>query len=334
MTDIQRGLVALIVTLAAAPLVLVLLRRRQVLDVPTERSSHLTPVPRGGGIAPGLGALVALAFMPSLGGSSRSAIALAAGMFGLSGLLGDVGEVRALRRLSIQFVVGAIASLLVLDGLTGPILWRGVVFAGVILWLVAFVNAFNFMDGIDGISVAQALGAGATWFIVGTNADSAILAGGGAIVAGAALGFAPFNLPHARMFLGDVGSYFIGAWLASVAVLGLRAGVPPEAVLAPLALYLADTATTLGRRVARGERWYLPHRNHAYQRLGDAGWSHLQASALVAACIGVCGALGAVSLGGSIPLRVAADVAIAGVVVGYLVLPRWLARRRSTLAVV
>jgi len=325
---------ALAVTFATAPVVLVLLRRGQVLDHPSERSSHVTPVPRGGGVAPGVGALLALTIAPSLQATQRWTLVLTAAAFGLVGLLEDVFGIPALLRLGVQFAAAAaFAGILLLDDVTGSMLWRVVFGAGVVFWLVAFVNAYNFMDGINGISVAQAMGAGTTWLLVGTHADSPALAVGGAIVAAAALGFAPYNVPHARMFLGDVGSYFIGAWLAAVAVLGLRDGVPFEAVLAPLALYVADTGATLLRRALRGERWYLPHRDHAYQHLADAGWSHVQTSAFVGACICACGALGAVTLGDSVPARVAADLAIAGVIGGYLCSPRWFARRRPKMAV-
>jgi UDP-GlcNAc:undecaprenyl-phosphate GlcNAc-1-phosphate transferase len=321
------GALALAVSLALGPAVLFVLRRGQVLDHPSERSSHSNPVPRGGGVAIALGALVAVPFSSSLTSAERWAVGVAAVLFGVIGLVEDVVGIRALYRLAVQFPVAGVAGVLLLERLTGPALWRSLFALGAVFFLVAFVNAYNFMDGIDGISVAQAVGAGVTWLAVGLSVDTPVLAAGGAIVAGAALGFAPFNLLIARMFLGDVGSYFVGAWLASVAILGLRAGVAPEAVLAPLALYVADTGVTLVRRVARGECWYLPHRQHAYQRLGDGGWSHVRTSALVAACIGVCGLLGAVSLGDSLTARVAADLAIAGVIVCYLLAPRWVASR-------
>ena len=326
---IARGGLALAVSFACAPVVLALLRRGRVLDHPSERSSHVVPVPRGGGAATAAGALIALAVTPWLTSADRWALALTAGLFAVIGMLEDVVGIRALHRLGIQFGVAAVSCLVLLHGLSGPGLWQGIFAVGALFWLVAFVNAFNFMDGINGISVAQAVVAGATWFAVGVHTHTPALTAGGAIIAGAAMGFAPFNLPNARMFLGDVGSYFIGAWLASVAVLGVRAGVAPEAVLAPLALYAADTSATLARRVARGERWYLPHRDHAYQRLGETGRSHVETSAFVAACIGICGLLGAVSLGRSVTLRVAADVAIAGVIGGYLLAPRWLASDSS-----
>lgn len=333
MSMLIRGFIALLVTSAAAPAVLVFLRRAEVLDHPTERSSHAGSIPRGGGIAPALGALGALAVPSSLAAGHRWSLAMTAATFGGVGLLEDIVGIRALRRLIVQVVLALLAVPLLLEGLRTPATWRIVVTLAVIFWIVAFVNAFNFMDGIDGLSVAQAVVAGLTWVLVGALADSATVICGGAIVTGVALGFAPFNLTPARMFLGDVGSYFIGAWLAAGAVLGLRTGVPPEAVLAPLALYAADTGTTLVRRVLRGERWYLPHRDHAYQRLCVAGWTHLQTSALVACCIAACGLLGVVSLGDSVPGRVAADLGVVGVISGYLFAPRWAARRAPAVAV-
>ncbi len=330
---IVRALLAMAVTVTLAPIVLAVLRRRRVLDHPNERSSHEAPVPRGGGVAPAFGALTALALVPSLDGGDRLAVATVAGGFGLVGLLEDLVGIPALRRLALQVLAAGATCVLLLDDLSGPALWRAVFTLGVLFWVVGFVNAYNFMDGIDGISVAQALGAGATWVFVAWEAGGTTLAAGGAILVGAAVGFAPYNLPVARMFLGDVGSYFFGAWLAAVAVLGLRAGLPPEAVLAPLALYGADTGSTLVRRVIRGQRWYLPHRDHAYQRLIDSGWSHLQTSGLVLGCIAACGALGTVSLGSSLVARAMADVAIAAVISTYLLAPRWATRNASSVAV-
>lgn len=330
---LMRALLAMAVSCIAGPVVLRLLRRASVLDYPSERSSHAIPVPRGGGVAPAVGALVALATTPGLPDRLRWTVFLGVGAFGVLGLIDDVRGIPALPRLGMQLALAVCAGALLLDNLTGSAQWRLTFAVGAVLWLTAFVNAFNFMDGIDGISIAQAVGTGATWLFVGRYSDVPALAYGGAILAGAALGFAPLNLPKARMFLGDAGSYFLGAWLAVFALLGLRAGVPPEAVLAPLTLYVADTGVTLVRRVARGAQWYAPHRDHVYQRLVDRGWSHPTVSALVAGCVLACGGLGALTLSASLLARAVADVAIAGVVGAYLFSPRWLARHAPTMAV-
>ena len=100
-------------------------------------------------------------------------------------------------------------------------------------------------------------------------------------------------------------------------------------MLAPLALYVADTGTTLLRRIARGDCWYLPHRDHVYQRLRDSGWSSVRVSLLVLFCVAACGGLGAVSLSSSLVARVIADVAIVAVIGSYLLAPRCLPRGGS-----
>jgi UDP-N-acetylmuramyl pentapeptide phosphotransferase/UDP-N-acetylglucosamine-1-phosphate transferase len=210
-------------------------------------------------------------------------------------------------------------------------LWQAAFSCGVLLWLVAYTNAFNFMDGINGISVAQVVVAGAAWWALGVHEHAHDLATAGAMVAAAGLAFAPFNAPtRARMFLGDVGSYFLGGWLAATAVIGLRSGIPPEAILAPLALYCADTSTTLIRRIRRGEAWTQPHREHRYQRLVQSGWSHQQTSLTVALAMAICAGLGALSITGSLALRVVGDALIGIILVGYLMKPVSRSRRHGS----
>src|SRR5438270_3741052 len=188
------ALLACGVTLLLCPVVLVAARRAGILDMPSHRSSHDRPMPRAGGVAPVVGALVALALVPGLSGDTRAALAAAGGGFGCIGLIEDVVGIRALVRLGLQVVAAGIALPWVLAGLHGSILWQGAFVVGTILWLVAYTNAFNFMDGIDGLSVAQAVVAGSAWYVLGRTEHVAGVAIGGAIVAGAAVGFAPFNL--------------------------------------------------------------------------------------------------------------------------------------------
>jgi UDP-N-acetylmuramyl pentapeptide phosphotransferase/UDP-N-acetylglucosamine-1-phosphate transferase len=329
---LSRGLLAFAVALALAPLVLFAVRRLGVLDIPSHRSSHAVPTPRAGGIAPALAAVVALVATRAAGNDARLALVMGAGAFGVLGLVEDVVGIPALPRLGLQVIAAAVGLPWLLAVLGGNAVWQLVFSVAVVLWTVAYVNAFNFMDGIDGISVAQAVVAGTAWYLVGRGEHVASLAAAGAIVAGAALGFAPFNLVRARIFLGDIGSYFLGAWLATAAVMGLSAGLPAEAVLAPVALYAADTGVTLVRRVVAGKTWYAPHRDHTYQRLVRSGWSHAQTTSFVTAIIAVCSALGAVSLRESVTARALADAALAVVLVAYLVSPTFLARRASEAA--
>lgn len=323
-------MVAFTTSLVAGPLILTLLRRMQVVDTPTERSSHDRPTPRGGGLAPALGALTAVLAVSAFHGPSRTGLLVAAVGFGALGLVDDLHGVPPLPRLATQAALAGLSLVWLLDGLTGPAAWKLLFGMGCLVWLVAYVNAFNFMDGINGISAAQAVVAGTVWLVIGRTEDVPTLAAGGAVIAAAALAFVPFNFPRAQVFLGDVGSYFIGGWLAALVIVGLRAGIPPEAVLAPVALYLADTAVTIIRRLRGAETWYLPHRSHAYQRLTQLGWSHTRTTGLVALAMATCSGLGAVALLGSFTARLIADLALAGVLVAYLASPTLLGRRQAT----
>jgi len=319
------GVVAFGITLGLLPLTGRCLRHLHVFDHPSVRSFHDRPTVRGAGVAVAVGALVALSLSSSVTRGDRVALACTAVLFAVIGLVEDLHGIDARRRLALQAVATAtVLPLLVATGPAWP-LWALVLLP---FWLVAFVNAFNFMDGINGISCATATVAGATWWAVGRYEDVSLVAVAGVIIVAAALGFIPFNFPTARLFLGDVGSYFIGAWLAVVVVIGLHQGIPAEAVVAPLVLYLADTGTTLARRVVRGELWYEPHSEHTYQRLMHGGWSHGVTSIFVAACTLVISGLGALSLSGSLALRIAGDVGVIGMVSGYLVSPRTAAALR------
>ncbi len=110
-------------------------------------------------------------------------------------------------------------------------------------------------------------------------------------LAGACLGFLPFNIIRPKIFLGDVGSYAIGFWLAATALLLWDAGGSPIVLLGPFLLYLVDTATTLFRRARRGESLTTAHRDHAYQRLQQSGWSHLGVTTICAAITAISSAL-------------------------------------------
>jgi UDP-GlcNAc:undecaprenyl-phosphate GlcNAc-1-phosphate transferase len=282
-------------------------------------------------VAAGVGASAVAARL--LGQPLSNPSLAAAGAFGLLGLLDDARGIPVGTRLAVQGLAGAAFAGWMSAGRQSPrrprrslpgALGVGAATAG---WMAGYVNAFNFMDGIDGISVAQVVVAGGAWSVLGTVHDVPELVGLAVVASGAVLGFAPFNLPTAACFLGDVGSYGLGALLAAGAVVGLEAGLPVEAVIGPLAVYLADTGATLIRRIRGGEEWYRPHRTHAYQRLVQSGWSHPATSAYVAAVMTVVARLGMVSTGPSLPRRLAADLAALGVLVAYIASPGFVERR-------
>jgi len=313
------------IVLVAEPPTVALLRRLAVLDVPGGRSSHAVPTPRGGGAPIAVGLLAAAAVAPGRGDTGL-AFALAVGFFGLVGLVDDLRGLPVAARLALQAAgAGAVATLLVMR-----LPWSAfaVVLAALagMVWLAGFVNAFNFMDGVNGISAAHALVGGVTYAcLAGWRHDGFGVAAGLALAA-AAVAFLPWNAVRARVFLGDVGSYSIGAALAVLAVRLIMLGVPVEAVIGPVALYLADVAWTLQRRIRRGERWLEAHRTHVYQRWCDAGWSHQEVTLMTGALTVLLCLLGAAGVVGGTAARVPADLAGLGVLAVYLGSPALFAR--------
>ena len=199
--------------------------------------------------------------------------------------------------------------------------------AGVLLavaatvWITGFVNVFNFMDGVNGISGAHALIAGVAYACYAEWGQHPFLLAASLAVAVGALLFLPWNAGRARVFLGDVGSYSLGAALAVLATDAVLRGVPVEAVLGPLALYLADTAWTLQRRIRAGERWLQAHRTHVYQQWCDAGWSHQEVTLLTGALTILLTVAGTVSLSRDLPARAVADLIGVAVLAAYLCSP-------------
>jgi len=195
--------------------------------------------------------------------------------------------------------------------------------------MTAYVNAFNFMDGIDGISIGQVLVACGTWAAIARRYRSPELVGLAIATAGATLGFAPFNLPRARCFLGDVGSYGLGGIASKATIVALQRGAPVEMVIGPLLPSLVDTSVTLVRRAARGEAWYEPHRSHVYQRLVQNGWSHARTSSFVTGMAALASLLGLAGWGRGRRGRLACDVGSAALLGLYLLSPRLVGRARG-----
>jgi UDP-N-acetylmuramyl pentapeptide phosphotransferase/UDP-N-acetylglucosamine-1-phosphate transferase len=191
------------------------------------------------------------------------------------GFIDDVRSLPPLPRLGMQIAVGA-----VLGAVTGNP-WLALFAAGL---FPLVVNVVNFMDGINGISGAVLLVWGVAAVVLGSSAALVSLTLLGAMALGVASGFLPWNVPRARLFLGDSGSYLMGGLIAAGVTLGTSAGVSPLALLSPLALYIGDVALTLVRRRLRGEPLMEAHREHAYQRLVSVvGMSHLSVAATVCA---------------------------------------------------
>ncbi len=280
-----------LLTVAGGWLLTALVRRRALaqsrLDVPNARSSHTVPTPRGGGLAFVLAlaaGLLALAPSGLLDGQWRPLVAvLGAGVaVAVVGFLDDRGHVPARWRLLVHFSAAAwgLAWLggppaLALGGwVLGPNALGWALAAFYLVWLL---NLYNFMDGIDGLAAAQAItvGAGAALLYGVVGAPTPAMAMPLAL-AGAVAGFLLWNFPPARIFMGDVGSGFLGIVLG---LLSLQAGrFEPLLLWAWLilqAVFVTDATLTLLRRLLRGERVYEAHRLHAYQHLSRRCGRHL-----------------------------------------------------------
>lgn len=254
--------------------------RRELLDMPGHRRSHATATPRGGGI--GLvvtnlagGALLVLTH-------PRHASALGPCLCGLTavaaiGWLDDHRPLSAWLRLLVHFAAALVAAL-ALFGVPAT-LGQVLLLAVAIAWIVSLTNAWNFMDGVDGLATTQAAlvalcvfvgGLLYAWLDPAWNTFALILAG-------ALLGFLPFNFPRARIFLGDVGSGALGFVIACLLLRAIASGgMPWPLALLPVSAFLIDSGLTLATRVIQGKTWWRPHREHLCQWLVRGGVSHAQ----------------------------------------------------------
>lgn len=286
MTALSLALLALAVFLVARMLTGAVRRwalRTQLIDRPNERSSHVVPTPRGGGVA-----IVAAFSIAVAGLAARGLLAtpLAITLLGAALPIATVGFVDDRVSLSARWRFGvhllAAAWVLWRLGTLPPVPMFGAnVDLGVVgavlavVWLVWMTNLYNFMDGIDAIAgteaVTVALGGALCGWLAG-GADEGLAA---VVLAAAAAGFLVWNLPPARIFMGDAGSGFLGVVVGTLAL--CAAWQVPALFWCWFILtgcFMVDATVTLLNRVARGERFYEAHRSHAYQYASRVHGSH------------------------------------------------------------
>jgi Fuc2NAc and GlcNAc transferase len=270
---------------------------RGVLDVPNERSSHKAPTPRGGGIGIVVTTLIGwcvLAWLRAIPLDLFLALGGGGAAVALVGFLDDRYQLSARSRIGVH-VVAAAWGMFWLGGLPDIAMGENLFSFGWVgyglgvIGIVWVLNLFNFMDGIDGIAGSEAV------FVAAAGGLLHTLAGGGGgmvsamlVLAAASLGFLRWNWPPARIFMGDVGSGYIGYVIAILAIGAAR----ENAVALPVWLILggvffADATVTVARRMAHGERVDEPHRSHAYQWLSRRWESHLRVT-MATVLVNVC----------------------------------------------
>ena len=318
-TDLAGPLIAPALAFAVCLLLLRVLllpaTQRWFLDHPNQRSLHVSPVPRTGGL--GLVPGIVLALL--LTGGWELAAALAAALMMLS-VVDDWRHLSAAVRLLAHLAAALVFTLLALRGQPLVVL---VALALAVGWMI---NLYNFMDGADGLAGGMALIGFSVYGLAALMAGQTGFAAASFSIAACAAAFLIFNFPPARMFLGDAGSIPLGFLAAALGLIGWRDGVWPlwfpVAVFAP---FVVDATVTLLQRALRGERVWQAHRSHYYQRLILMGWSHRRAALAEYALMAGSGAAAVLALGARIPVQVIVLAVLASVYAGAMVIidRRW-----------
>ena len=282
-----------------------LAHRVGAMDVPNERSSHAVPTPRMGGVPMVAAAVLAFGCWSVLAAGEVFFIkgltnaVLFALVMSLLGFWDDLSGLSPLFRFLLQLIPAGLF-LLALTGLFPKVPIGGIllpqavwILAGAI-WVGWMLNLYNFMDGIDGLAGGEAAVASSFFFLLFAGHGESGWAVANLFVAAAAMGFLVHNWPPARVFMGDAGSAFLGAFYGMQSVVApLTTPVPFVVLVLPFSNFILDTTATLIRRMWRGEKWYQAHRTHFYQRMNNLGMSHRKVTILeliaVAACCAAAG---------------------------------------------
>lgn len=318
MAGVEVLIVIYLLTLGTVPLAIRGLAWVGFVDFPAERKLHERIVPRGAGflLIPIFSTSLIIAHPPLW------IFWLLPIGFGVVGALDDWRRQAPLTRLGLQFAIAVVGGLGLVGNFGADIFWV----LPVIVLLVAIVNAVNFMDGANGMVALSAAMLGVTYAVLFLRIGDSAMIVFSLVLTALMLGFLPWNMPRARIFLGDSGSYLVGGIVGvMVAYLALSGAI--LAALFPLATYGFDTSWTLWKRL-RGHRPLLePHREHVYQRLVLMGWAHWQVSLLTAAFTALSGVLAIMVLDRTWPATSVLTGILVLVNTVYLLIPRFWNRR-------
>lgn len=254
--------------------------KKNIVDAPNERTLHAGSVPRGGGLVI-IGMLITTLIIMAIVSQQWMFFGVLSFLVSAWAMLSwydDKHDLSPWFRFSVQFCIAVLTVFSygwVNSVLSLPLNWFGPFVSVIgIMWLA---NLYNFMDGMDGLAGSQAVIASITlsfWFF---NSGAVYLALVCLILAAASYGFVLRNWHPAQIFMGDVGSITLGAFFASLIIIGVtRFDIPVVSFLCLFSIFITDSTSTIIIRSCRKEKIWLPHRQHLYQRLATAGYSHSQ----------------------------------------------------------
>lgn len=286
--------VAFIISFAATPIVKTFAQKVGAMDVPgEERRVHDHPIPRMGGLAIFLGFLLSvLLFVPiSL---PLQGILLGCVIIVATGAIDDIISINAWMKLFMQILAAVVAVLhgVEINVLANPALWSSQEYLILgalsipitILWIVGITNSVNLIDGLDGLAVGVSTISSLTMLVIALVVSDNSVALVLAALVGACVGFMPYNLNPAKIFMGDTGSLLLGYVLATMSILGLFKFATIVSFAVPLlaiAVPLFDTVFAFTRRILKGQSPMQADRGHFHHRLIDMGLSQKQAVAVL-----------------------------------------------------
>jgi UDP-GlcNAc:undecaprenyl-phosphate GlcNAc-1-phosphate transferase len=281
----------------------------KVISIPkVERNIHKKPIPLLGGLGIYISFILVLILKPGMLSSSEKGILIGATFIIIGGLIDDAMEIKPWQKLFFQL---AAASALIYYGVTITILTNpfssGVSYVDIrllyipftLIWIIGVTNAFNLIDGLDGLAAGIALISCVTIFIIAimnNRMEAAIFT---AILSGAILGFLPYNFNPASIFLGDTGSQLLGFLLAAISIEGAVKSAAAFAIAVPilaLGLPIYDTIFAMIRRKINGKPMMQGDRGHLHHRLLDMGLNQRQAVIIMYLISVVLGAIAIIAM--------------------------------------
>ncbi len=270
--------------------------KKGLLDIPNDRSSHVVPTPRGGGLV--IAIITALAYIASswlFGYNLSYGYLIGSFLIVVISTLDDIFSVSVVWRFLVH---GIAAGILIYDvGHFNPIyipfygqnIHFGIFGVGIsALWIIWLINSYNFMDGIDGIAGIQAVVAGLSWLIAASISGFPGVVIMGGVVMSSSAAFLMHNWQPARIFMGDAGSAFLGFTFAAIPLIFANeikgdTGLVPYLAVLFVWFFVFDSIFTFVKRLLNGEKVWHPHRKHIYQKLVIAGLSHQSVSLIYGA---------------------------------------------------